>query len=246
MVSHELGTTATESHATSIVHVTNNGCLSIVVIVVYGCTTRVAVFSTTSYVEVHQPTLVHTLLHGKVEYSFFFTIVDTGQASSIRLLVVSLDAVDHFYRQVLQTCSYVATKEFLTAYQELAYLLTIDFNVTAIINFCTRKLTHQFFEHSTLWCTISSCVIQQCIFRYLYLSSFSSYHGFFQHNGIGFQCNSTDVSFSFVGSEFQWQNLCFKTYIRKFQCIIACSSLWQCKCTIDRSSSTINIGTVWQ
>ena len=172
-----------------------------------------------TYTGIHitNPSLVHPFLNGKVEYGFFFTIINTSNTGIVRLTVISANLFHHIGRQVLQTGLYITAKEFLTIHQQLGNGLTIQLHITIIIHFCTWNLTYQFFQCSTFGSTISRCIVTQSITRYSYRRSFGSNHRFTQHHRICTQSNFSYIYCGFGRSKLHFLHIRSIAYKRNFQ-----------------------------
>ena len=108
----------------------------------------VAVLRTCGQVDVGHRTAVHAGAQSEVEHRLLVAVVNTGNTSQVALLVVGADALDDAGRQVLQGCLSIA--ELLVVDLNLRYLLTVNLDVTVIVDFGTRQSLHQFLDDGTL------------------------------------------------------------------------------------------------
>ena len=152
-------------------------------------TTRVAVLSTNTQIDIDHRTTVHTCTDTEVEHRLLVTVINTGDTSQVALLVIRANLFNNRSRQVFQ-CRLSVT-EILTINLDLRHLLTIDGDVTVLIDISTRHTLHQFLHHGALWNTISIGIEDQGVTLRLHLGQVSRHCSTLQHDGIRRQTNST-------------------------------------------------------
>ena len=108
----------------------------------------IAVFRTRSQVGIGHRTAVHAGTQSEVEHGLLVTVVDTRDTGQVALLVVGADTLDDAGRQVLQCCLGIA--ELLVVDLDLRHLLTVDLDVTVVVDLGTRQALHQFLNDGAL------------------------------------------------------------------------------------------------
>ena len=105
----------------------------------------IALFSTGGQVDVSHRTAVHAGTQTEVDDRLLVTVVDTSNTSQVTLLVVSPDALHNVGGQILQGGLSVA--ELLTVDAHLGDRLTINLDITVIVDLGTRQSLHQFLNN---------------------------------------------------------------------------------------------------
>ena len=204
-------------------------------------------FCTHSKVKLIDPTILHTLLDGKVEYCFLLTVVDTSDTCKVALTLIRLDAVDDVSVEVLHCHLRVVEEEFLTVNENLVDALAVNLHVTVIVNFRSWKTLNEFFKSRTSRYSVGRSVIDQRVARNLHLCSICSNLCLLEHHSVSLQgdVSHIDILLLLLG-QVKWQNSCLITNVRNFESIFPFLYTFYFKCTQSRCSCTIHKRTVGQ
>ena len=171
--------------------------------VIYHHACHITVFRTISHIRIAEPPLIHTFLHGKVEHRLLFTVIYTGDACQVGLLIVGFQFINYIHRQVLQARLYIAPEELFAVHHDFLQLFAVNRHIAVIIDFRTGQFLHQFFQHRPFRRAISRGTVHQRIFHHLHLRRFRHYHSLGKHNGIRFERYRTHIFIAHVGIEMQ-------------------------------------------
>ena len=189
-------TTATsataEASVTSVVHVTEYHNSAVILHIGPHNALSVSVFRTHCQVDVCQESFVHSLLDTEVQHCLFLTIINASHPCEVTLFVIGLHLLYNRSRKILQRCLCVACHEFLTVHHYLLYLLTIDGNLSAIINLCSRQAFHEFLYHRTFWCSVGSSIINEGILLYHHLCCNTIGNNLLQQYSISFHIHFSE------------------------------------------------------
>ena len=111
-------------------------------------TTCIALLSTCSQVGIGHRAAVHAGTQSEVEHSLLVTVVDTRDTGQVALLIVGADTLDDAGRQVLQGRLGIA--ELFVVDLDLRHLLTVNLDVTIVVDLGTRQALHQFLNDGAL------------------------------------------------------------------------------------------------
>ena len=112
-------------------------------------------------IDLTEPTIVHTFLHGEVEHCFVFAIINTRDTAQVALAVVCLNPVDDIGWEILEGDVLVVDKEFFTIHEHLLHFLTIDFDGTIIVNRSTWKLLYEVLQHTTFMHAVCISIVDE-------------------------------------------------------------------------------------
>ena len=178
-------TTGRETHIVDIVGTGHQEDFQIVLHPASEDATAIAFLCACRQIGIKHETFVHTTLDTKIEHRLLLTIIDTADTCQVTLLVVGLHPLNDRGRQVLHSRLGIARHELLAIDHDFLYLLTIDSNLTIVIDLSTRQTLHQLFDHGTLGGAVCRGVIYEGVGLQRYLGSLSGHGGTLQHDGIG-------------------------------------------------------------
>ena len=142
----------------------------------------VAVLGADTQVDIGHCTTIHSGTKSEVEHRRLVTVVNTGDTCQVALLIVCSDSFDDVGGQVLQGCLHIS-KVFLVDL-DLLHLLTVDGDVTVVIDLGSRQTLHQLLHHRTLGSAEGIGVVNQRVALRLHLSHMSRCGDAFQHHSI--------------------------------------------------------------
>ena len=185
---------------------------------IYHHACHITVFRTISHIRIAEPPLIHTFLHGKVEHRLLFTVIYTGDACQVGLLIVGFQFINYIHRQVLQARLYIAPEELFAVHHDFLQLFAVNRHIAVIIDFRTGQFLHQFFQHRPFRRAIGRGTVHQRIFHHLHLRRFRHYHSLVSHNAL--------QKFIFISeSLFLILFISFKINFTTFLCVIQAKSL---------------------
>ena len=139
----------------------------------------------TGDVEVSHEATVHAFLDCEVDDGLLLAVLNTSDASLVRLLVVELHVLDDVNRNVFQSRLHIAKHELLAVKQNFLHHLAIDGDVAVFVNFGSRNTLDKLFDGRALRRTIRIGIIYQCIFLHDDLCRTSRNHHLLQHISLG-------------------------------------------------------------
>ena len=178
-------TTGREAHVVDIVCTGHHEKFQVVLHPASKNAATITFFRTCRQIGVEHEAFVHTTLDAEVEHRLLLTIIDATYTRQVTLLVVGLHPLNDRGRQILHSRLGVTRHELLTIDHDFLYLLTIDSNLTIVIDLSTRQTLHQLFDHRTLGGAVCRGVIYEGVGLQRYLGSLSGHGGTLQHDGIG-------------------------------------------------------------
>ena len=153
----------------------------------------VAVFRSVTHIGVQHPAFSHTFLHGKVQYGFLLTVINSGYTAIVALAVVRLYLVHHLCGQVLHGHLGVVVEEFLSAHHDFLYGLTVNLDGSVVLHLRSGQFAHQFFQVGTFGQTVCRTVIHKSVFLHLHLCGTGCHFCGVHQLGILQQCHGAYV-----------------------------------------------------
>ena len=235
----EAATSTTKTHIVDVVGTCHQERLEVVLHDTTENTASIAVLRTCSQVGIDHDTLVHTCLDAEVEHGFFLTVIDTADTGQVTLLVVCAHALNNRGGQVLHGGLRITRHKLLTINLNFLHLLTVDGNLTVVIDLSTRQTLHQFLHNGALWCTVGRSIIYKGVGLHNHLCGITRHNGVLQHDSVGLQFQRTQCDILVVGNV-DTLGIRFKTYTSHLQDVVAC--LWCCyaELSFHRGQSTRN------
>ena len=152
-------------------------------------TARIALLSTVAQIGIYHRTAVHTGTDTEVEHGLLVTIVDTRDTGQVALLIIGADLLDDAGGEVLQ--SRIGITEVLTIDLDLRHLLTVDGDITVLVDLGTRHTLHQFLNDGALGHAIGVGIEDQGVALRLHLGEVGRHGGTLQHDGVGLHLDRT-------------------------------------------------------
>ncbi len=127
---------------------------------------------------------VHAFLYREVESHVLIAVGYAGNPFPVALLVVGFHLLHYRHRQVLQGCLGVAGHKLLAVHLYLVHRLSVDGDVSFVVNRCAWEQFHQFLYHRTLRRTVRCTVVDERVFHQRNLQSLRRSRHFLEHHGI--------------------------------------------------------------
>ena len=122
-------------------------------------TCGIAFVCSPSHIDVGHVATVHALLDGEVQHRFLVAVLDARDAGLVALLVVELHVLDNRNGYVLQGGLRVAQHEFLSVNQYLLHRLSVDGDISVLVDVGSRHSLDEFLNGGALWGAIRFGII---------------------------------------------------------------------------------------
>ena len=136
-------------------------------------------------VDVGEDTLVHTFLEAEIKHRILLTVVDTGNACQVTLLLVGFHLFHDRRGEILHGYLGVAGHKLLAVHQNLLHLLAVVGNLAVLVDGHAGQALDQFLDGRALGCAERRAIVYKGVFLYRHLHGLSHHLCLFQHDGIG-------------------------------------------------------------
>ena len=145
----------------------------------------IPVFGTHAKVDVGYGTFAHARLGTEVEHRLLITVVDTGDACQVTLLVVGLHLVDDARRDILHGRFGISGHKLLAVEHDLFHLFAVDGDLAVVAHLSAGQSLDEFLDGGALGSAVGSTVIYKGVLFERHLQGLRCHLCLFEHHGIG-------------------------------------------------------------